>query len=164
VVVAPAVADSAPEPAARLIRAEFLAAATPASPVAVCVVDSGVTPTPDLPVGTTLIESTSLDGGSATTCIRTGTARRWPRSSRGQDNGWGQTGVWPHAKIVSVRAATTGRLQSLRPLRHRDGAMYDPRRGRGVRVAVINLSLGQVGGDDQDRAAFAEQIEFSLRG
>jgi hypothetical protein len=76
--------------------------ATP-NPVTICIVDTGVTPTPDLDItaryaydGGTLDDVTAKPGqpGHGTTVAHFAAAAV---------NGWGGAGVFPHAKIASVR-------------------------------------------------------------
>jgi subtilisin family serine protease len=76
----------------------------------------------------------------------------------GQDNGWGQTGVWPHAKIVSVRAFASSGLPGYGHYARAVARCLEYRVSRTARVRVINLSLGQLSGSDDERLLLAEQI------
>jgi hypothetical protein len=82
----------------------------PAEPAAVCLVDSGVNVTPDTPADSPdgpILERLALDGGPGTA------ASSAPEGLHGTEmafvgsapiNGWGTVGVWPGARIVSIRA------------------------------------------------------------
>jgi hypothetical protein len=83
-------------------NAAFLAYAPPPAggPLALCLVDTGVNPTPDTAPG--LISATALDGGAGNDVD--------PRTHGTIDAavaggaGHGVLGAWPQLKIVSVRA------------------------------------------------------------
>lgn len=139
-----------PEPAvtdhARAIGATWLAdAPPPPAPVAVCVIDTGVSITPDTdgPVVARLSLRADGDGsdpfrapdGHGTTVASLIAAPR---------NGWGTVGVWPGAQIISVRADSTQGGPGSPPI----WSEYD----LGIRlclrspqVKVINLSLAAQG-------------------
>jgi hypothetical protein len=105
---APAAAEpAAPGPIAQAVNAGFLQfVPAPPSPVAVCVVDSGVTQTPD--TAGSLIDSQSLVGGAAVGDVDD-VVGGYPHGTTvasviaAPANGWGTVGVWPSAQIVSVR-------------------------------------------------------------
>ena len=101
--------DAYPSPQAVAARAEFLAQAPePAGGAAsVCVIDTGVTPLPDM--GSQITHRFAIDGGSPDDIEHDPSD---PRSGHGsfvagviasQVDGQGAAGIWPRAKIVSVR-------------------------------------------------------------
>jgi subtilisin family serine protease len=71
--------------------------------VTICVVDTGVTPTPDLDI----IARTSVLGGTPddvhATPGRPGHGTVVAHFAAGKVNGWGSAGAFPHARIASVR-------------------------------------------------------------
>jgi hypothetical protein len=96
--------DAIPTAWHRQVHAEaLLTAPPPPNPVTICVVDTGVTPTPDLDItaryafdGGTLDDVTAKPGepGHGTTVAHFAAAAV---------NGWGGAGIFPHARIASVR-------------------------------------------------------------
>ena len=68
-----------------------------------CLVDTGVDPTPD--TISTLVYATALDGGSPSDTDPEGHGTLMAILAGGQ--GHGLRGVWPQIKIVSIRAAST---------------------------------------------------------
>ena len=83
--------------------AGLLTAPPPPEPVTICVIDTGVTPTPDLTITArsstlpgTLDDVTAKPGqpGHGTTVAHFAAAAV---------NGWGGAGIFPHARIASVR-------------------------------------------------------------
>ena len=103
----PAIAAAASPPVTRQAQAAnaaFLAyaPAPPAGPKALCLVDSGVNPVPDLTAG--LVSATALDGGTGndTDPLTHGTID----AAVAGGSGYGVLGAWPQLKIVSVRATS----------------------------------------------------------
>ena len=89
---------------AKAANAAFLAyAPPPASTGAMCLVDTGVDPTPD--TSPTLAYATALDGGSPNDNDPEGHGTLMAILAGGQ--GHGLRGIWPQIKIVSVRATST---------------------------------------------------------
>jgi subtilisin family serine protease len=72
----------------------------------------------------------------------------------GQVNGWGGAGLWPRAKIVSVRVFPPGakRTTAKRYIEGLRRCRQDPH------VKVINLSLNDIDADDADLAALRDRI------
>lgn len=74
----------------------------PEKPV-ICVVDFGVTPTPDLDI----VSRHAIDGGTLDDVSATpgtyGHGTTVAHMAAGKVNGWGGSGVFPHARIASVR-------------------------------------------------------------
>ena len=103
---APAIAGAASPPVTRQAQAAnaaFLAyAPAPAAAKALCLVDSGVNPVPDLTAG--LVSATALDGGTGndTDPLTHGTID----AAVAGGSGAGVLGAWPQLKIVSVRATS----------------------------------------------------------
>jgi subtilisin family serine protease len=150
--------DATPTAWHQLARAEsLLSAPEPPNPVAVCIVDSGVNLTPDLaPV---VIERLAYDGGDPGDTypqegIDDGHGTYVATFLAGQVNGWGGAGLWPRAKIVSVRVFPPGGkranvydyVEALRTCRQHPS------------VGVINLSLGGLIGTDQEMRELGTKI------
>jgi hypothetical protein len=90
---------------AKAARAEFLVSATPSGPTAeVCLVDTGVTPTPETSAvwGRFSIAADSADTSSSLHGTRMAMFMAAPA------NGYGMIGIWPAARIVSVAANRGG--------------------------------------------------------
>jgi len=103
----PAMAEAVAPPAvsaqASAANVAFLAyAPPPASVGAMCLVDTGVNPTPD--TSPTLVYATALDGGSPNDNDPEGHGTLLAILASGQ--GHGLRGIWPQIKIVSVRATS----------------------------------------------------------
>ena len=79
----------------------------PEKPV-ICVVDVGVTPTPDLDI----VDRVALDGGTLDDVTAKpghyGHGTTVAHMAAGKVNGWGSSGVFPHARIASVRVFPSG--------------------------------------------------------
>ena len=154
--------DSVPTEWQRLSRVEpLLTAPEPDNPVAVCVIDSGVNLTPDLePV---VISRTAYDGGDPGDTYpqpngMTGHGTYVASFIAGQVNGWGSSGTWPRARIVSVRVFPPGGevadladvIWALR------ACVQQPM------VRVINLSLGALDATEPEWSELENRIT-SLR-
>ncbi len=109
---APAVAvasDALPTAWQLAARAESLQQAPPPPerPV-ICVVDVGVNQTPDLDI----VDRVALDGGPVDDVTATpgtyGHGTTVAHMAAGAVNGWGSSGVFPHARIASVRVFPSG--------------------------------------------------------
>jgi len=85
--------------------AGFLAFAPPPAggPGALCLVDTGVTPNPD--IAANLVSATALDGGTGNDLDPQGHGTEMAMTAAAV--GGGMTGAWPQLKIVSVRATDT---------------------------------------------------------
>jgi hypothetical protein len=136
----------------------------PPKPAAICMVDSGVNITPDTPADSPdgpIVKRLSLDGGTGEAAGTTWEALHGTRmalTAVAPHNGWGTVGVWPGARLVSVRALPT------------NGAMFpfeDYQRAIDLcvkevvvnNVAAINLSLScQCTPTDYDRARLENQV------
>lgn len=135
--------DAYPTPQAIAAHAEFLAQA-PEPPTAgtICVIDTGVDPLPDL--GDRVIARLAIDGGDPGD-VRHDPAD--PSSGHGsfvagtiasQVDGQGSAGIWPRAKIVSIRVEMEGRFGvAATDYLAAIAACRDPQ----YNVAVINISL-----------------------
>ena len=81
----------------------LLHAPPPPNPATICLIDTGVTPTPDLNV----IARSAADGGTLddvrATADSPGHGTAVAHMAAGAVNGWGGAGVFPHARITSVR-------------------------------------------------------------
>lgn len=164
-------AAAAQEPAstaqARLANAEFLASApAPSNAGAICIVDSGVNVTPDTEAA--LLARHALDGGTPDDVYvdpESGTPGHGTYVASliaAPGNGWGSVGIWPAAKIVSVRAMRPG---------ERTFAFGDYTRGirecfRDPRVVVVELALGRASTDGataSELAALEDEVEGARR-
>lgn len=102
---APAVADDSQPTQWQLdARAEALQRAPePAEKPVICVVDYGVNETPDLDI----VSRTAIDGGTPDDVSALpgtyGHGTTVAHMAAGKVNGWGSSGVFPHARIASVR-------------------------------------------------------------
>jgi len=80
--------------------APLLTAPPPPNPATICIIDTGVTPTPDLDIAGRL----ALDGGTLDDVRGVpGHGTIVAHFAAGRVNGWGRAGAFPHARIVSVR-------------------------------------------------------------
>lgn len=81
----------------------LLHAPPPPSPATICLIDTGVTPTPDL----TIVGRSAADGGTLddvrANADSPGHGTAVAHMAAGAVNGWGGAGVFPHARITSVR-------------------------------------------------------------
>ena len=81
----------------------LLHAPPPPSPATICLIDTGVTPTPDL----TIVGRSAADGGTLddvrASADSPGHGTAVAHMAAGAVNGWGGAGVFPHARITSVR-------------------------------------------------------------
>jgi len=101
---AAATPDHLPTQWHRDARAEpLLTAPPPAERPVICIVDSGVHPTPDLDI----VSRVALDGGTVDDITARdghyGHGTSVAHMAAGKVNGWGGAGVFPHARIASVR-------------------------------------------------------------
>lgn len=135
---------------ARAAHAEFLPyAPAPASPAAVCLVDTGVDLNPDTQGA--VIARTAIDGGFGqdTSAGKHGTLMTMVMAA--PRNGWGMVGAWPGVRVVSVRAL--------------DGGYYvqgiNTCRDLAVRhnIKVILLAAGTPGGAPDSDPALADAVE-----
>lgn len=160
--VAPAAAESVPAPHIQNYGLDWIsrvpAERWPAftDRPAVCIVDAGVAVTPDSPatdpVNGPIIARLAIDGGGGepqgTTAEHLhGTALAIQMA--GAANGWGMVGVWPQARIISVRA-TIGGTTGFSSGAYINGAKMcmNWALDNNVKLAAINLSLGSSAGPD----------------
>jgi subtilisin family serine protease len=159
--------DNFPTPQAKLANAEFLAhaPAPPAGAGTVCVIDTGVTPLPDL--DTQLVERISVVGGNGDDIKHTAENRYSGHGTfvastiASRVDGVGSAGIWPAAKIVSVRAFRTleGRATSADYRQAIFECLQDDRD-----VSVITLSLGSSSYiDSADLARLEDRILTARR-
>jgi hypothetical protein len=91
---------------AKATRAEFLLRVTPpATPAAICLVDTGVNATPDTAGVFARLSLPKLDGSDQSPTLH-GTQTAMFMGA--QSNGFGMVGLWPHARILSVQANFPG--------------------------------------------------------
>lgn len=88
--------------------APLLQAPRPANPATICIIDTGVTPTPDLEITKrrSLLGGTLDDVWAAPGSPGHGTAVA--HFAAGKVNGWGGAGAFPHARVTSVRIFPEG--------------------------------------------------------
>jgi hypothetical protein len=123
---------------AKAARAEFLLTATPpASAAAICLVDTGVTLNPDTPG---VVDRIALEGDPSD-LGQTGHGTRMAMYIGAPANGWGMVGVWPAARIVSVRANVLGQ-DSFTPAGYNFGLKQCDKDANhyGIKVALLALS------------------------
>lgn len=153
--------DHFPSPQAKLANAEFLAQApAPATGAGtVCVIDTGVTPLADL--DSQLVERISVVGGNGDDIKHTAAN---PYSGHGtfvastiasRVDGVGSAGIWPAAKIISVRAFRTleGKATSADYRTAINECVRPPRN-----PTVITLSLGSSYASADDLARLENKI------
>jgi len=139
--------DAEPTPQAVAAHAEFLAhaPAPPGEPAAVCVIDTGVTPIRDLEGQIT--ERLAVGGGTLDDVlmdpnrIGTGHGTFVASAIASQVDGWGSAGLWPRARIVSVRVVPE---QGGEALGEDYRAALDECAESSFGVKAVNLSLGSV--------------------
>jgi subtilisin family serine protease len=153
--------DALPSPQAVAAHAEFLLDAPPPPPGAgtICMIDTGVTPLPD--TASQIVERIAIDGGSPDDVYH---VPGDPSSGHGtfvastiasQVDGYGSAGIWPQAKIVSVRvfkragegataaAYRSGLSECLKPTR---------------RVSTITISLSAADATAEDLARLRDRL------
>jgi subtilisin family serine protease len=131
----------------------------PVKPV-ICVIDFGVTPTPDLDI----VHRQALDGGTLDDVTATpgnfGHGTTVAHMAAGKVNGWGASGVFPHARIASVRIFSKpgervpwqGYINALQRC-----LSIEPR------PAVALLSIGGSLASENEAADLANQIRIARR-
>jgi subtilisin family serine protease len=153
--------DAYPSPQAVAANAEFLAQvpAPPGGAGVVCVIDTGVTPLPD--TASQIVERIAIDGGTPDDIDH---VPGNPLSGHGsfvvstiasQIDGHGGAGIWPAAKIISVRVfsrpdagATAGDYIA--------AISQCSRASRNVRV--INVSLGDLDATSYELSKLEDRI------
>lgn len=148
---------------ASAINAEFLRdLPTPEDGgAAICIVDTGVTVTPDLEDA--VIARYALDGGSVDDLSSTGHGTRVAQAAVGAVNGWGSAGIWPGGKVISVRATTSDDYDSFRSDRYIPAilACSEAADDLDVPLATINLSLGELDTSSAEFSALEERITYT---
>ncbi len=150
---------------AKAANAAFLAyASAPASAGAMCLVDTGVTPTPD--TAPSLVYATALDGGSPNDADPEGHGTLMTTLAGGQ--GHGLRGIWPLIKIVSIRAASPpapGQEPTYQYLDYVEG-LQKCLEHSALNVKTVNLSLSSTIPPTPDQAQkFAQALnELIARG
>jgi hypothetical protein len=157
----PASAAEAPTPQAIAANAAFLAyAPPPPKPVKVCVVDTGVDLTTD--AAPTVVERYAVDGGTLDDVGGGGLDKHGTYVAgtiASQRDGRGSVGIWPQAKVVSVRVfdPETGTTSVAAYLHGLD-------RCRLAGASVVNLSLSGLDQADSVELAMLENKVADLRG
>jgi hypothetical protein len=143
---------------ARIANAEFLAFAPPpeSGPGAVCLVDTGVDLNPDTEPN--VIERIALDDGDPGDVYHSKHGTRMAMVMGGAVNGWGSVGIWPHVRIVSVRAMPPGESAFPFNLYKRAVVRCRQRLGAGLPITSINLSLGGANATDQEIAELQDVV------
>jgi|GEM_PF-5464902 len=162
--------DSAPTPQAVFAHAEFLAN-TPAPPTgagAVCVIDTGVSPLPDL--DSQVIERIAVDGGSPDDIDHipgdptSGHGTFVAATIASRRDGIGSVGIWPAARIVSVRVVQRPSADAM--LADYRNAIFSCMRVPEVRVITISLSTPTTTDNDlarlNDRVTEARQLGINV--
>ena len=122
----------------------------------ICIVDFGVTPTPDLDI----VHRQALDGGTLDDVTATpgnfGHGTTVAHMAAGKVNGWGASGVFPHARIASVRIfSAPGELV---PWQRYVNALHRCRDSKPTPV-VATLSIGGATATPQEIADLSNTIE-----
>ena len=122
--------DAYPTPQAIAANAEFLLQAPPPpSGGTICIIDTGVTPLPD--TASRITDRIAIDGGNPDDVYHdpadpfSGHGTFVAGTIASQVDGYGSAGIWPAAKIVSVRVFRQpgrGRLRRRLPSRNRSSA------------------------------------------
>jgi membrane-anchored mycosin MYCP len=104
---APAAADQVEITSqAKAAKADFLLRATPpTAAAAICLVDTGVNNNPDT---SRVLAHTSVDGGAVVDTSPSLHGTQMAMFIGAPSNGYGMVGLWPSARIVSVRANVPG--------------------------------------------------------
>lgn len=163
--LAPAVAraeDPAVTAQARMANAEFLAYAPPpeGEAGAVCLVDTGLDLNPDTEAN--VVERIALDDGDPGDVYESKHGTEMAMAMGGPVNEWGSIGIWPHVRIVSVRAALPGEPGF--PFNYYTRAVIEcARRVAARRVLVINLSLGGAGATQHEVETLRDRIRGAQR-
>lgn len=137
--------DAYPSPQAIAANAEFLSQVPAPSGGAgtVCVIDTGVTPLPD--TASQIVERIAIDGGTPDDIDhfpddpRSGHGSFVASTIASQIDGRGSAGIWPAAKIISVRVFSRPDAGAI-PSDYRAAVSECTRRE--IAVRVINISLG----------------------
>jgi hypothetical protein len=162
---AAAVAPPAITSQAQAANAAFLAyAPPPASAGAMCLLDTGVDPTPD--TSPTLVYATALDGGSPNDNDPEGHGTLLAILAGGQ--GHGLRGIWPQIKIVSIRAtspAASGQAPTYQYENYVEGLQKCLEHSK-LNVKTVNLSLSSTIPPTSDQSQkFAQSLnELVSRG
>jgi subtilisin family serine protease len=151
-----------PTPMAQAIHAEFLLdAPPPPGPVAVCVIDSGVTVNPDTQGA--LLDRSALDGGTpddvgdAPGYLPHGTMVSSVIAA--PKNGWGTVGIWPQAKIVSVRVFQTPDAHDANAMPYSQAVyacLSHPE------VKVINISIAGPAGSQDEFNLLTQRLAWAM--
>jgi hypothetical protein len=114
----------------------------------VCLVDSGVAVTPDLPADRPegpIVARLATDGGSGLP----GPAAEHQHGTRMASyagavagNDWGTVGAWPGVRIISVRAMSYDRTTFLGAEWRQGLVLCQTNKDQGAPIAVVNFSLG----------------------
>lgn len=135
----PAAADQVEVTAqAKAAHADFLLKATPPGPAAViCLVGTGVDPNPDTPG---VIDRISLEGPVSDESP-TSHSTRMAMYIGAPSNGFGMVGIWPAARIVSIRANIAGQ-DAFTPAGFNFGLKQCDKDATfyGIKVAVLTMS------------------------
>ncbi len=143
---------------AKAANASFLAyAPAPASPGAMCLIDTGVNQTPD--TTPTLAYATALDGGTPNDTDSEGHGTLMAILAGGQ--GHGLRGIWPQIKIVSIRASSIpapGQAPTYQYENYVEG-LQKCLEHSSLNIKTINLSLSSTIPATPDQSqAFAEEV------
>ena len=118
----------------------------PPSRYAICLVDSGLAVTPDVPATSPagpILERLSTDDGSGEpqgTSDEQLHGTKMAMAAIAPVNDWGTIGVWPEGRIISVRAMVGGET-TFRGSAYREGLRRCRDASSRIPIAVANLSL-----------------------
>ena len=158
--------DAYPTPQAIAANAEFLLQAPPPpSGGTICIIDTGVTPLPD--TASRITDRIAIDGGNPDDVYHdpadpfSGHGTFVAGTIASQVDGYGSAGIWPGAKIVSVRVfRQRGEGASAADYRAGIAECSDPT----LDVSVINISLGTSSTTESDLERLENRINEARRG
>jgi hypothetical protein len=158
--------DAFPTRQAVAAHAEFLLQAPPPPDGAgtICMIDTGVTPLPD--TASQIVERIAIDGGTPDDVYH---QPEDPLSGHGsfvastiasQVDGFGSAGIWPQAKIISVRVFRSAGVGAT-TVAYRNAMAECMKPYRNVRT--ITLSLSAADADAEARARVTDRIDEATR-
>jgi hypothetical protein len=144
---------------AEAANARFLAFAPPPAggAAAVCLVDTGLDLNPD--TESSAAARLALDDGDPGDVHPSRHGTRMAMLMGGPVNDWGSVGIWPHIRIVSIRAMPAG--ETTFPFHYYEQAILAcGERAQAQRIVAVNLSLGGVGPTEEQVERLEDVIGF----
>jgi hypothetical protein len=147
---------------AKAANARFLAFAPPPAggAAAVCLVDTGLDLNPD--TESSAAARLALDDGDPGDVHPSRHGTRMAMLMGGPVNDWGSVGIWPHIRIVSIRAMPAG--ETTFPFHYYEQAILAcGERAQAQRIVAVNLSLGGVGPTGEQVERLADVVRNARR-